>query len=130
MTENNIQGGFRGSGLVPLDPESVISKLDIKPRTLTPIEEVPEMLAPWVSKTPSNPIEASSQSELIKTRISRHQSSSPRPILDAFDQFAKGTRGIMHQIALLRSENQILRQENDILSKRRTKKLVSDKEGA
>ena len=27
MTENNIKGGFRGAGLVPLDPESIISKL-------------------------------------------------------------------------------------------------------
>ena len=36
ITEENIRGGFRGSGLVPLDPESVLSKLDIKLRTPTP----------------------------------------------------------------------------------------------
>ncbi|KAJ3539787.1 hypothetical protein NM208_g5347 [Fusarium decemcellulare] len=29
MTEGNIKGAFRGAGLVPLDPESVISKLDV-----------------------------------------------------------------------------------------------------
>ncbi|KAL2125816.1 hypothetical protein VTI74DRAFT_2624 [Chaetomium olivicolor] len=30
MTEKNIQGGFAGAGLVPYDPERVLSKLDIQ----------------------------------------------------------------------------------------------------
>ena len=29
ITKNNIQGGFAGAGLVPYDPERVISKLDV-----------------------------------------------------------------------------------------------------
>ena len=37
MTEKNIQGGFAGSGLMPHDPERVLSKLDIKLRTPTPL---------------------------------------------------------------------------------------------
>ena len=37
MTERNIQGGFARSGLVPHDPEKVLSKLDIKLRTPTPL---------------------------------------------------------------------------------------------
>jgi hypothetical protein len=32
----NVRGGFRGAGLVPLDPVKVISMLDIKLRTPTP----------------------------------------------------------------------------------------------
>lgn len=36
ITALNIQGGFRGTGLVPLDPDAVISKLDIRLRTPTP----------------------------------------------------------------------------------------------
>ena len=36
MTEKTIQGGFRGSGLIPFNPESVISKLDLKFKTPTP----------------------------------------------------------------------------------------------
>ncbi|KAL2885580.1 hypothetical protein HOO65_070042 [Ceratocystis lukuohia] len=39
MTERNIKGGFRGAGLVPSDPESVISKLDVWIQTPTPLEE-------------------------------------------------------------------------------------------
>jgi hypothetical protein len=60
MTVQNIQGGFRGAGLVPLDPESVIARLDVKLRTPTP--DAPGVAATqvWVSKTPNNPTEATS----------------------------------------------------------------------
>jgi len=37
LTEKNIRGGFVGAGLVPYDLERVLSKLDIKLRTLTPL---------------------------------------------------------------------------------------------
>jgi hypothetical protein len=36
ITKSNIQGGFRGAGLVPLDAEAVISKLDVRLRTPSP----------------------------------------------------------------------------------------------
>ena len=86
----------------------MISRLNVKPRTPTPVEGVPETPAPWVSKTPNNPTEASSQSDFIKGRISRHQNSSPTSIYEAVDQLSKAARGIMHQIALLKSENRSL----------------------
>jgi hypothetical protein len=35
FTEQNVKGGFRGSGLVPWDPEAVILKLDVRVRTPT-----------------------------------------------------------------------------------------------
>ena len=34
FTLSNIQGGFRGAGLVPFDPQQVIIGLDVKLRTL------------------------------------------------------------------------------------------------
>ena len=33
MTEKNIQGGFAGAGLIPYDPERVLSKLDVQLQT-------------------------------------------------------------------------------------------------
>ena len=36
ITVQNAQAGFRGAGLIPFNPQVVISKLDIKLRTLTP----------------------------------------------------------------------------------------------
>jgi hypothetical protein len=36
MTKAMIQGSFRGAGLIPWDPNSVITRLNVKPRTPTP----------------------------------------------------------------------------------------------
>jgi hypothetical protein len=36
FTEKNIKAGFRGTGLVPYDPERVVSCLDLRLKTLTP----------------------------------------------------------------------------------------------
>jgi hypothetical protein len=129
MTESNIKGGFRGAGLVPLDPESVVSKLDVQLRTPTPIEEQASLPDPWVPKTPKTVLEATSQSEYLERRIRRHQGSSPASIVDALKSFSKGTKAIMHQIALLKSENQILRQANETLSKRRRAKKTRLRNG-
>jgi hypothetical protein len=119
MTESNIRGGFQGAGLLPFNPESVISTLTLKLKTPTPPTSRPSTAQPWVSQTPNNPIEAMSQSTFIKTRISRHQNSSPTAIYEAVDQFTKGASKIMHQLVLLKAENQTLRQANEALSKRR-----------
>jgi hypothetical protein len=36
ITEANIQASFRGAGIVPYNPEAVLSRLDINLRTPTP----------------------------------------------------------------------------------------------
>jgi DDE superfamily endonuclease/helix-turn-helix, Psq domain len=129
ITVSNIQAGFRGAGLIPYDPESVIARLDVKLRTPTPEIQPPAVTQAWVSKTPNNPTEAGSQSEFIKSRVSLHQGSSPTPILKAIDQFTKGATGIMHQIALLKSEVKTLREDNALLSRRRRTKKKHLREG-
>ncbi|KAL2887303.1 hypothetical protein HOO65_050424 [Ceratocystis lukuohia] len=122
MTQSNIKGGFKGAGLVPLDGESVISKLDVQLRTPTPIEEEAGLPDPWIPRTPKTVIEASSQFEYLKRRINRHKSSSPASILEALTSLTKGTKAVMHRNSLLESEVQDLRQANEILSKRRRAK--------
>ena len=129
ITESNIQGGFRGAGLVPFDPESVISTLDLKLKTPTPTNASPKTPQPWVSQTPNNPTEATSQTIFIKNRIACHQNSSPTSIYNAVDQFAKGTSKIMHKLALLQSEVQNIRQANEELSKRRRAKKTRLRQG-
>ena len=71
MITSNIKRGFRGAGLVPFDPESVILKLNMQRRTPTPVEEAspPD---PWVLKTLKTVIKASSQSKYLERRIRRH----------------------------------------------------------
>ena len=129
MTSKNIQGGFRGAGLVPFDPQNVISKLDVKLRTPIPSRPASREAFPWVSKTPQNTIEASSQSTFIKSRIASHQNSSPTSIYNAMDQFAKGAQKIMHSMTLLQSENAELREANRVLSKRRRAKKTRIRQG-
>jgi hypothetical protein len=55
FTHRNIQLGFKEAGIVPFDPVSVISKLDIRLRTPTPPGSFKMNTALWVSKTPLNP---------------------------------------------------------------------------
>jgi hypothetical protein len=43
-TTQNAKAGFRGAGLVPFDPQVVLSKLDVKLRTLTPTGPLLQML--------------------------------------------------------------------------------------
>jgi hypothetical protein len=59
----------KGTGIIPFDPESVLSRLDIRLRTPTPIPgdlELPPLLEPM---TPNNQTEATSQSDLIKRQL-------------------------------------------------------------
>jgi hypothetical protein len=58
FTSENVRGGFRGAGLIPLDPQKVISQLDIKLRIPTPPISPLLNADPWVSKTPLNTNEA------------------------------------------------------------------------
>jgi hypothetical protein len=127
--EGNVRAGFRGSGLVPLDPDTVISKLDVKLRTPTPTGSPPTSSDLWTSKTPQNPIEATSQSEFIKSRIATHQNSSPTSIYGAIDQIVKGTKTVMHTVALLKDRVAILEDANRTLSKRRRQKKTLVRQG-
>ncbi|EDO03174.1 hypothetical protein SS1G_05654 [Sclerotinia sclerotiorum 1980 UF-70] len=115
-----MKAGFRGAGLIPFNPEAVLSKLDIRIHTPTP---PPFDLDLWISQTPHNSTKALSQSTLVKSRISRHQSSSPTPIFKTVLALAKGIERLAYENTLLSAENCILRKANEALSKhRRTKK--------
>jgi hypothetical protein len=123
MTEKNIQNGFKEAGLVPYNPDTVLSKLDVLLQTPIPTGPPLAKANSWISKTPQNPREADSQTSLIKTRISNYQNSSPTSILNAIDQFAKRAKAIIYEIALFRAEVSILHKTNKALSKyRRAKK--------
>jgi hypothetical protein len=129
ITKENIQGGFRGAGLVPYDPEVVISQLDIRLSTPTPENSRPSTSYSWVSKTPQTTKDASSQTTLIKQRIVQHQSSSPTPILNALDLFAKGTAKVMQENILLRIELERAQRANNELSRRRRTKRQMIQQG-
>jgi hypothetical protein len=62
FSRENICAGFRAAGLVPHDPDAVLSKLDVRLRTSTPPH--PDTVA-WEAKTPRNTCEIEAQVTLI-----------------------------------------------------------------
>ena len=122
LTPKNIQSGFRGTGLVPFDPEYVISQLDAAQAARTPSPELSRPPSAWTSQTPKTLREAASQTVLVRNKIRAHQGSSPTSIIDSLEKAAKGMYRIMHQVALLQSENAQLQEANNLLSKRRRTK--------
>ena len=50
-------------------------------------------------------------------------------MLNAIDQFAKGAKAMMHEVALLRAEVSALRKANEALSKRRRAKRTRIQRG-
>ncbi len=129
MTTDNAKAGFRGAGLIPFDPQAVISKLDVKLRTPTPTGPPLANTDSWVSQTPHNPTDALSQTTLVKNRIARHQGSSPTPIFQTVAALAKGTEILAHENTLLIAENRTLRAANEALSKRRRAKKNRIRQG-
>ena len=129
MTIQNAKAGFRGAGLIPFDPQAVISKLDIKLRTPSPPSPPSTVAEPWVSQTPHNPTDALLQTTLVKDHIARHQGSSPTPIFNTVAALAKGTEILAHEVTLLSAEIRTLRKANEALSKRRRAKKTRVRQG-
>jgi hypothetical protein len=120
FTPSNIQGGFRGAGLVPFDPQRVIMGLDVKLRTPSP--PLPVNNEPWQSQTPSNTLELGSQSTLVKARIQRHIDSSPTSMVEAFEKVSKGAAIIAHKLVLAQQEIAELRAANEAATRRKSHK--------
>jgi hypothetical protein len=119
FTSANICSAFRGAGLVPLQPDTVLSKLNVQLRTPTPAT-LPE--APWEARTPSNVRELDTQSTLIRERVRRHKSSSPASIIEAINQLKKGAKVMMLSAKLMRDRITSLKRANEAASARKQRK--------
>jgi hypothetical protein len=129
MTPENIRAGFRGAGLVPYDPQAVLSRLDIKLRTPTPTGPPLPEADPWVSQMPHNSKDAISQSEHVRNRMARHQSSSPTGFFSAVGHLAKGTELMAHEMTLLRDRVRTLEKANEAPAKHRRAKKTRVRAG-
>jgi hypothetical protein len=82
----NIQSGFAATGLVPHDPERVLSKLHTQLKTPTPPSssnaQAPQ---PWQFKTPHDTVQLELQAEAIKGCT-----ALPTPTNRALGQLVKG----------------------------------------
>jgi hypothetical protein len=118
FTPVNICSAFSGAGLIPHQPDAVLSKLDVQLRTPTP----PSVDALWEARTPSNVRELEAQSTLIRERVRKHKSSSPASIIEAIDQLKKGAEVMMLSAELMRDRIASLERANEAASARRQRK--------
>jgi hypothetical protein len=105
---------------VPIQPETVLSRLDVQLRTPTPPAALAEAL--WEARTPSNARELEAQSSLIRERVRKHKSSSPASIIEAIDQLKKGAEVIILSAKLMKERIASLKKANEAASKRRERK--------
>jgi hypothetical protein len=118
FTSANICSAFRGAGLVPLQPDAVLSTLDVQLRTPTP-----SLIEPlWEARTPSNVRELEAQLTLICERVQRCKSSSPASIIEAINQLKKGAEVMMLLAELMRDRITSLERAIEAASARRQRK--------
>jgi hypothetical protein len=109
-TARNIQSGFSAAGLVPLEPEQVLSKLQI--RICTPSPPHSPLRGPYQPETPHNLTQLEQQFTAIKGYLKRRSQSPPTPTDIALRQLVKGAQLAMHSAVLLARENEQLRAAN------------------
>ncbi|KFY88377.1 hypothetical protein V500_06376 [Pseudogymnoascus sp. VKM F-4518 (FW-2643)] len=129
ITEKNIQAGFKATGLIPYNPESVITRLDPKPITLSPPTSRSGTPNSWVTKTPQTAYEVNQQSTTIKNKIAKHQDSSLTHMYTIIDAQARGMSKMAHELVLLRAELKDVRAANEVLSKRQRAKKARLRQG-
>jgi hypothetical protein len=117
----NIQSGFAATGLVPHDPERVLSKLHTQVKTPTPPSSSHAIQAPasqpWQFQTPHDTAQLELQAEAIKD-----YAALPTPTNRALGQLVKGCQLAMNSAVLLAEENRQLRHANERQKRKRAQK--------
>jgi hypothetical protein len=111
FTQQNIQAGFRATGLVPLCPDRVLSLLTVA-RTPSPPQTTTDSnaaaLAAAQPETPHTVAEVQQQVRYLQERL-RQQPESPTSV--AIRQLAKSAQLAMQSATILAEENKKLRAE-------------------
>ena len=95
----NIKSGFLATGLLPYDPQRVLSSLPV-PKTPSPpgTANGPQ----WTSETPHTTAQLEQQARLIRNLLQRQSQS---PTSQAMNQLIKGCQLAMHLAVILAKEN-------------------------
>jgi hypothetical protein len=84
-----IQSGFKATGLVPFNPDEVLSRLHIQLQTPSLIQSALKAIAPLVPETPYNIAELNLQTQAIRHLIRYCTQTPPSPTIQAVNQFIK-----------------------------------------
>ena len=115
FTSDNCKKAFEAAGLVPIDAQRVIDRLDV--RLHTPPQQAPPE-TPWQSKTPSNSYEFGSQSKLVRDSFTR----SPTTAQEGFSKLIKGAEEMLHENVLMKARVRELEEQLAAVTKRRGRK--------
>jgi hypothetical protein len=119
---NTIKNSFAAAGLVPYNPDRVISKLDIRLRTPTPpVSLGSESSRNFTPKTPFTEKQLRRQASSVKALLCTGSRSPPSPSNRALNQLVKGCQLAMHNGILLAKENNELRAANEKKKQKRTR---------
>jgi hypothetical protein len=113
-----IKNSFAGAGLMPYNPDRVLSKLDIRLRTPTPLSSRD---SEWSPKTPSNYVQLQKQASSIKALLKQRSKSPPSPLNSAINQVLKVCQITMQSAAILEKEVSDLRAENEKKKRKKTR---------
>jgi hypothetical protein len=119
ITKENIQAGFRGAGLVPHNPQAVLSKLDVVVQT--PYQS-PRRVAAWEAQTPRTAREVEAQIGLIQQSVRKRRGSSANSLTEQIAQLSKGAQQMAHKMTLMMEEMSSLREALDKSNKRKSRK--------
>jgi hypothetical protein len=112
FTQQNIQAGFRATGLVPSCPDRVLSSLTIVRTPSPPQTTIDNNVAAQVAaqtETPHTVEQLQQQVRYLQERL-RRQPESPTSV--AIRQLAKSAQLAMQSATILAEENKKLREEN------------------
>lgn len=129
---NTIQNSFKAAGLVPLNAESVLSKLNISLRTPTPMPSRPSSRSSeYQPHTPATIAQLAKHQRSAKSLLKYRSKSPPTPTKQVIEQMYKACDGAMRAILLLERENKDLREANRKQKKKRSlsNRLFASKEG-
>jgi hypothetical protein len=104
-----IKNSFSATGLVPYNPDRVISKLNIRLYTPTPPPSRGSQSSAWEPITPSNSKQLQKQGSSIKKLLKQRSKSPPNLVKTGLDQIYKGFQIALQKNAFLTHENKLLR---------------------
>ncbi|EKG09025.1 hypothetical protein MPH_14000, partial [Macrophomina phaseolina MS6] len=108
FTDQNIRSGFQAIGLIPYDPQRVLSSLTVT-KTPSPPHTPNGEAPPWTSETPHTIAQLEQQARLVRDLIQRQSQS---PTSQAVNQLIRGCQMAMHLAVVLAKENSELRKES------------------
>jgi hypothetical protein len=121
QSASNIANAFRATGLVPYDPDQVLSRLHISFRTPTPPYVPSTLQSPFTAATPHDITQLQLQADMLQQLLQRRTHSPPSPTKQALDQIIKGCQIAMHNATILASENERLIAANERQKRKQSK---------